>query len=340
MSQVLMMPAAAAGFYSLFGRVEKAAGDTLNLPTGMVNLGGNGKGYLLAAASEWDPTDSENHDGTVSGLSLGDDVYLYAVPDDSGYAKWLASKNATTPDGHSSQDSRKMGGFHYGRVRAIAQAYDAGATLSVEIIANSCWDLGHRPKCDPSGMVEVVPDALWVDIYLASEGPGSWPDTVPESRYDAVPLSGSDGYSRYYDYTRLARNAGKRLPSYSEFVALAYGVPQGATDAGGRVNTGQHGDYGFECVSCLNVDQPSGNLLQQSIHIFDRNTSNSWSDLLNEGKDSAHDHGQINQDSARTATLGGHWTRGAEAGARCVDLDSTPWTVLSGTGLRAVCDSL
>ena len=323
----------------IMGRIE-AAGDTkIDVPDMALNIGGHGKGYILREALDWEP--HENEDGTLgSEMSLGDDVYIYAVAQDSGIATLIASKNKTAPEGYSTSESRRIGGLHYGRVRTIAQAYDPDASLDQKIIPNSVWDLRHRPKCDPSGMVEVVPDALWVDIYLASEDGQDWPDTVPLSRYDATPLSGSDGYSRYYDYTRLARNAGKRLPSYSEFVALAYGVPQGATDADGRVNTGQHGDYGFECVSCLNVDQPSGNLLQQSIHIFDRNTSNSWSDSLNEGKDSAHDHGQIRHDSARTATLGGHWSDGAEAGARCLLLNGAPWNVNGSTGLRAVCDSL
>jgi hypothetical protein len=188
-------------------------------------------------------------------------------------------------------------------------------------------------------MVEIIPDTVWLDIYLASEDGTAWPDTVPLSAYNATPLTGTEGYSRL-DYSRLARNAGKRLPDYTEFLMMAYGVPQGATGAGSRVNTGQHSDYGFECVSCLNVDQPSGNIWQQTSHYHDRCTSDSWNDDLNEGKDSAHDHGQWRGCEFKTALVGGYWDDAAEAGARCVNLGDTPWSVNDRVGLRAVCDSL
>ena len=333
----IVIPAQAAGFVSLFGYMGKGTGDTLDLPEGMVNIGGNSLGYLLAAQTDWDPV--ANSDGSFAGLALGDDAYIYAVADASGTAQWVASKNSTVPDGETADTSRKIGGFHYGRVRELADAFSAGASLAVQIVPNSVWDLNHRPTCDPTGMVEVIPGKLWVDIYLASEDGAAWPDTVPLSRFDATPLTGTEGYSRL-DYSRLARNAGKRLPDYSEFMMFAYGVPQGATGAGSRVNTGQHSAYGFECVSCLNVDQPSGNLWQQTSHYYDRSTAYSWNNNLNTGKDSANDHGQWKGGNFRTSIVGGKWNEGAGAGARCVNLMIYPWRVSDGTGLRAVCDSL
>jgi hypothetical protein len=333
------IPAQAAGFVSLMGRIEKGSGDALDLPEGLINIGGNGKGYVLEAKTDWDP--NENNDGSFSSLSLGDDVYIYAVQGDDGKADWIASANSTYPDGHTESDSRKVGGFHFGRVRETSQAYDSAATLSEQIVPNSVWDLQHRPTCDPTGMVEIIPGRLWADIYLASEGPGSWPDTVPESRYDATPLSGTEGYSQL-DYSRLVRNAGKRLPDYSEFLMFAYGVPQGASGGSGRQNTGDHYGYGIgvECVSCLNVDQPSGNLYQQTSHYFDRSTLLAWYNDLNEGKDSAENHGQWGGGEFRTALVGGSGPETAESGARCVILASYPPEVVSNAGLRAVCDSL
>lgn len=332
-------PARAAGFVSFFGKIEKGTGDTLNLPEGDINIGGNGQGYILQSQADWDPT--ANNDGTFSSLALGDDIYIYAVQNSSGVADWLASKNSTYPDGYDATNSRKVGGFHFGRVRTISQAYDSAASLSQQIVPNSCWDLEHRPKCDPTGMVEVIPDRVWVDIYLASEGAGTWPDLVPASEYNATPLSGAEGYARGLDYPRLARNAGKRLPTYEEFLQYAYGVPQGATGLSSRVNTGQHSDYGFECVSCLNVDQPSGNLRQQTSHIYDRDNSNdAWYDDLNAGKDGAENHGQWRGTEFKMATVGGGWSYAAEAGARCVTLYDIPWSVGDNGGLRAVCDSL
>ena len=309
-----IVPAQAAGFVSLMGQMAKASGATLDLPEGMVNVGGNGKGFVLPAADGWDP--ESNNDGSFVSLSLGDDIYIYAVADVSGTAAWVASKNSTYPDGSSAAESRKMGGFHYGRVRALSESFNAAATLPVGIIPNSVWDLHHRPTCDPTGMVEIIPGQVWADIYLASEDGSAWPDTVPLSAYNAVPLTGAEGYC-YMDYVRLARNAGKRLPGYAEFLAMAYGVPQGATGAVARVNTGIHTDYGFDCVSCLNVDQPSGNLWQACCDYFDRENTNAWNDTLNAGKDSAHDHGQWYGGAFRQALVGGGWGGCCRADGRC-----------------------
>jgi len=168
----------------------------------------------------------------------------------------------------------------------------------------------------------------------------AWPDTGVLSAYNAIPLTGTDGYA-YYDYRRLVRNSGMRLITLDEALIMAYGVPQGATGLSGRTNTGQHTDYGFECVSCLNIDQPSGNVWQLiGNSIFDRNSSPGWSDEQNVGKDGSEDHGQIYQDEARVAIFGGYWVYTSQAGARCLNLNVTPWYVLATTGVRAACDSL
>lgn len=337
----IIIPAMAAGFSSLFGTINKGAGDTLNLPEGMINIGGNSKGYLLESATDWNPADAANNDGSVAPLALGDDIYIYAVQNASGVAQWMASKNSTVPTGYTADNSRKVGGFHHGKVRPLAEAYSAAAVLPTQIIPNSCWDLQHRPKCDPSGMVEVIPGQLWADIYLASEDGTAWPDTTPLSLHDATPLTGTEGYSRL-DYSRLARNAGKRLPDYSEFLVFAYGVPQGATNSTGRQNTGDHGGYGFESVSSLNVDQPSGNLWQQTNLYYDRqhDAPDAWNNDLNAGKDAASSHGQWRGSQFRAALVGGDWSVVSEAGARSVTLGFDPWNTGTSVGLRGVCDSL
>ena len=304
----IMIPAQAAGFASLFGHLEKGAGDTLHVPEGMLNIGGNGFGFLLDSRADWDPV--ANSDGSFSSLAVGDDIYLYAVRDYSGLAALVASTNSTVPDGATAEESRKIGGFHFGKVRPLADAYNAAASLPTQIIPNSCWDLWQRPTCDPSGMVEIIPGKLWCDIYLASEGGTAWPDTVPISAHNATPITGAEGYSRL-DYSRLVRNAGKRLPDYSESLMFAYGVPQGATGASGRINTGDHTGYGFECVSCLNVDQPSGNIWQQ-LGSYAGSYTSTWNDDLNTGKDSAHDHGQWRGSEFVGLIFGGNWSGAAE----------------------------
>ena len=36
--------------------------------------------------------------------------------------------------------------------------------------------------------------------------------------------------------------------------------------------------------------------------------------------------------------LGGNWDNGANAGARCANLNNNPWNVNTNVGLRCVCD--
>ncbi|MBK5942707.1 hypothetical protein [Halorhodospira halophila] len=328
------MPAVA----EIMGRMETSGDTRVDVPDMALNIGGHGQGFIIRETLDWEP--HENEDGTLGGeMSLGDSVYIYAVAQDSGIAKLVASKNKTAPDGHGTTESRRIGGFHYGRVRTLDQAYDSSTTLDQKIIPNSAWDLRHRPTCDPTGMVEIIPDRLWLDIYLASEDGQGWPDTVPLSAYGATPLSGSEGYALFYDYLRLARNAGKRLPTAQEWHAAAYGVPQGSTDAGGRVSTGEHSDYGFEAVSCLNLDQPSGNLRQTLAELFLEAEANNYTDSVNAGKDESEDHGQAYGTDLRVLGAGGYWSHTDEAGARCV-LRAYPWRVASSVGLRCACDSL
>ncbi len=302
--------AQAPGFYQMMGRPERSGSIKLDIPDAFVNVGGPGYGLIVPEALDFDPT--ANEDGSLDGdMALGEDIYIYAVPRsaDDAKADLIASKNATTPSGYTATNSRRIMGFHYGRVRPITERFNASYTCPTEIIPNSVWDLHHRPTCEPSGMIEVIRDAAWLDIYLASEDGQSWPNTGIVSEYNATPLTGTEGYALYYDYIRITKNSGKRLPHPHEWLAGAYGVPQGATGASGRINTGQHSDYGFDCVSCLNVDQPIGNVYQTLGGLFDRrHDDDGWKTGVNAGKDSSHDHGEWYGGDMRVFRAGGTWS--------------------------------
>ena len=339
----IVIPAQAGGFASLFGQIGKGTGDTLNLPEGMVNIGGNGKGYLLAAQTDWDPT--TNDDGTVAALALGDDVYVYAVQDASGTAQWIASKNSTFPTGYDATNSRKIGGFHYGRVRSIADRYNTSITPATQIVPNSCWDLQHRPTCDPTGMVEVITGSLWVDIYLNSEGSGTWPENVPVSAYGATAIK-DDIYSRS-DFHQLVANAGKRLPTVEEFLRYAEGAPAGldgnndqawaATGNTGPTTTGAVA----KAVSQYNVVDAVGNLWDWLDNHFDLGGTFAWSNsVVNVGKDSATARGYVSHAAWRAFIGGGAFNDGVLAGARCLSSNAAPWGAHGNVGVRGVCDAL
>ncbi|MFW5901901.1 MAG: hypothetical protein ACOCTS_02550, partial [Thermodesulfobacteriota bacterium] len=91
------IPAQGAGHFKLMGEIEAAGDMLLDIPEGVLNIGGNGKGYVLEERNDWDPTESDNQDGSLDDIELGDDVYLYAVQDDSGAAGLIASQNTTVP---------------------------------------------------------------------------------------------------------------------------------------------------------------------------------------------------------------------------------------------------
>lgn len=345
----VIIPAQAAGFVSLFGSIQKGVGDTLNLPEGMVNIGGNSKGYLLEAISGWDPV--ANSDGSFSSLALGDDICIYAVQDSSGIARWIASKNSTVPTGYTAANSRKIGGFHYGRWRPLSERYSASFVPTVQIVPTSVWDLGHRPKCDPTGMVEVIPGRLWADIYLNSEDGQAWPNTVPLSRFNATPLTGAEGYSRYLDYPRLLANAGKRLPTVAEFYVYADGAPQGndgnndtawsATSNSGRTQTGAVA----KSVSCTGVVDAVGNVWDPCSDMYDVGSlvtaDYQWDRTsVENGKDASIPRGEIYHVRWRMWFAGGWFGGGAQCGARCASSGDNPESVTADVGLRGVCDSL
>lgn len=349
------IPAQGAGHFQLMGSIVASGALRLDVPEGILNIGGNGKGYVLDPLTDWDPTAVANQDGSLDALALGDDVYLYAVQGDDGRAGLIASTNITVPGGYTADNSRKIGGFHYGRVRTVAQRYDTGIIPATQIVPNSVWDLQHRPTCDPTGMVEVVPGKLWVDIYLASEGSGVWPENIPVSRYGVAPIK-DDIYARV-DFHLLARNAGKRIPTAEEFLTYAEGAPQGnaanndtawsATTNTGPTNTGAVA----KAVSMFNVVDAAGNLWEWLDDHYDLGLENrtAWStDIVNVGKDAAFARGQTytyvygasDTSSWRSFIGGGRFDDGVSCGSRCLSSSANPWYAHGHVGLRCVCDAL
>lgn len=354
-SKTYAIPAMGAGHFGMMGAIVAAGAMRLDVPEGILNIGGNGKGYVLPPLVDWDPTAIGNQDGSLDGLALGDDVYLYAVQGADGRAGLVASTNITVPGGYTAATSRKIGGFHYGRVRTVAQRYDTGIIPAVQIVPNSVWDLGHRPTCDPTGMVEVIPGALWADIYLASEGSGIWPENIPVSRHGVMPIR-DDIYART-DYHLLARNAGKRLPTVEEFLAYAEGAPQGNdgnndTAWSATTNTGPTTTGAVDkAVSMFNVVDAAGNLWEWLDNHYDACIENrlAWSpEIVNVGKDAAIPRGQAytyvygagDASSWRCWVGGGLFDHGVYCGSRCLDSLAFPWFAFGGIGLRCVCGAL
>jgi hypothetical protein len=187
-------------------------------------------------------------------FQVGSDYYVYLV-DDGGNGKFIISANSTYPGGQSANNSRKIGGFHYGHIRKVSGdggwcpvdstgvRFGAGGTIwqnnvTTGIVPNSVWDLVNRPTCAPEGMALV--GNLWVDIYPASEAETvSFEDAENglftatgrlQSKYGLVPVTGTEGL-HWYNFQELASRSGKRLLTYGEWVKGAYGNPGGQDTA-------------------------------------------------------------------------------------------------------------
>jgi hypothetical protein len=186
-------------------------------------------------------------------FQVGTDYYVYLVDDGAG-GQLVISANSTFPDGAGADNSRKIGGFHFGHIRCVNSRYAPidsngvvyGATgtiwqnnVTTGIVPNSLWDLKNRPNCSPEGMVLV--GSRWVDIYLASaaetvtfetasNGMAFVANGLLQSKYGRLPVAGTEGLN-WYAFQELATRSGKRLQVYAEFVQVAAGNPGGQDSA-------------------------------------------------------------------------------------------------------------
>ena len=279
-------------------------------------------------------------------FAVGTDYYVYLHDDGADAEVIIISANSTYPSSHgcNANNSRKIGGFHYGYERVSYTVGDVRAA----IIPNSVWDLKHRPKCAPEGMA-YIGGGVWVDIYLASvneaitlsNGNGS-PITAGtcKSKYGDTPLTGTEGLSGY-NFFELARRSGKRLLTYGEWLQAAHGHPAGDEFAGNTSTRGTNGeDADIGAVSFANIVDCVRKLWQwlDEFTIAQDSTSWAWQTPM-----AGMNVGQLylpNATGLRQFIVGGDWSDGANAGSRTVDLSNYPWYVDTCIGSRFACDSL
>jgi hypothetical protein len=304
-----------------------------------------------------------------SAFAVGKDYYVYICDSriDSADEKYVISLNSTYPTGWNATNSRKIGGFHYGRCRKVdsnlqplngsSVIFGTGweSAVSNGIVPRSVWTLGHRPKCSPEGMV-YLGGGTWVDIYLNSDDGAKG----LKSEYGCAPMTGTESMNWYNFVERLAKS-GKRLPNYAEFCAYAFGSPAGLDNANTNAwsatsNTGR-GVTGsvVNAVSSVGVVDAVGRvwewldeLITRAEHATnaDYHASVAWGwdkkSPLNTGEKS-YDVGNIYQYYAYSLAAliaGGNWGNGANCGARAVGCSRYPWYVDTSVGARGACDSL
>mgnify|MGYP001067648223 FL=1 len=302
-------------------------------------------------------------------FSVGCDYYVYICDSrqDAQDEQYIISLNSTYPSGWNASNSRKIGGFHYGRCRKIndnlqpvnssGAVFGTGweSAVSNGIVPRSVWTLGHRPKCSPEGMV-YLGGGTWVDIYLNSDDGAQG----LKSEYNCAPMTGTEGMN-WYTFTERLMKSGKRMPDYSEFCAYAFGSPQGldgantnawtATTNTGRGTTGSvvNAVSAVGCVDAVGrVWEWLNDLITRAEHATnaDYHPTAAWGwDKKSPLRDNAtkYDVGNIYQYYAYSLAAlfaGGSWYSGVHAGARAVGCHACPWYVSTSLGVRGACDSM
>jgi len=302
---------------------------------------------------------------------FGKDYYIFAGKAitnlNSKSPVFKVSKTTTQPS--DLKNPVIIGGFHYGKVRKSITPSD----VSNGIVPNSVWDLNHMPRCyllglqDPAnyqigGMVEVIKNKLWVDIYLASDGGGSGFNRKVVSKINQLPLTGIEGLN-WYDFAIRGANVGKRMLTYAEWTQAAIGSPQGLNDSNlhgwtkttntGKIKTAATNAADADAnyilgynTSLLNVRDCVGNVWEWLADVSNRHDSTSWAwhNVLDAGELAAsQDFGQAflpNAEGMVAWIAGGRWADGVYAGSRAVVVHDVPWNVKADLGSRFACENI
>ncbi len=266
---------------------------------------------------------------TTPTLLVGVDYAIYATADGL-----IVSSNFTFPDGYNADNSRRIGGFHYG---------------NNEFKSYSFYDLNFRPKCkDPRGMViDISGSNFWADIYLLN----TTPDALGTSAYNAtiadgasppkIPAKwGGNGTSQYanitqYIATEVLSAYGKRLPNAHEFSVLAQGSTTGYVAGGDPVTT----KFDQSARSLIGCEQVSGHMWQFGSEQWDRGngaSGYSWYAADTGGRGGVFC--ALSSEGVGASLFGSNWSNSGQAGSRCSIWGDGPWVSAVDVAARGVCD--
>jgi hypothetical protein len=208
--------------------------------------------FMMNADVELD-TSTDLDTGSISN---GTDYYVYAL-NNGGSLDFNISLNATYPSGYAANTSEKIGGFHTlcTNVGTIA-SHDLSDYLANNILPKSIWDLVHRPRSAPQGMLYNKAINKWVDIYLAS---GTGASTVSVN-------GGTISDTRnWMDFVDDGHAVLKQLLNDEEFQSIATGSNEETNIVGNAdpVTTGGHSDTaGRRMISNIGCEDCCGALNQ------------------------------------------------------------------------------
>ena len=268
-------------------------------------------------------------------FTAGTDYAIYVADDGSV----IADANFTQPTGYAPESVLQIGGFHYAP-GGNATGLNTGGIGGAQINEYSFWDLKWRPNCiDPRGMT-LVCNKFWSDIYLT----GTDHVTNGTSKY-AVGLAdgmsppkipaefGGNGSALYETYTlweasEIASAHGKRLPTFGEFAALAFGTKEGVA----RGTKPLAAVWEANWISKWGVCQSSGNYHVWGGEFGGGAANAAWATNTG-GRGNTYSLSNI-------ALFGGMWSYAINAGSRCSSWTTQPSSSGTGQGSRFVCDHL
>ena len=260
-------------------------------------------------------------DYTLAANRAGKDFYIYVGVKSDNTLKTCISVNSTVPYGFTAATSRKVGGFHClcADVGTISGHQLTGYKQG-DILPTSFWDLIHRPKSEPEGMVYVDGIDMWIDIYLCS-----WTGTTAAktlktiSKFGAVTGDGASTekfHSLKWEQTMGTQK--KRLPWVREFRVFSVGSNQSTNIKGSAdVNTtGGHSDTaGRRMVSDFGIEDCCGFLWQWCSDVGSATTGSSSYGNGYDANDRSDVKGQIYGAEYRPL-VGCYWDDGAVCGSR------------------------
>ena len=270
------------------------------------------------------------------------DILMPALVAGTDYAVWCnrdltvqATANFITAP---QVGARRIGGFHYAPGgNATAQS---GGNTTPQINEYSFWDVKYRPVCqDPRGMTRVG-RSIWSDIYLCGvdhhiNGTSKYNVTIadgssPPKRALDFGGNGTLTYAdgNWWNFAEIAYAYGKRLPTYAEFSALAYGTTEASSVGADPVSTILNAAY----TSKWGVVQSTGCLFTWGDEFGGGAAAASWS---------ANTQGRGSTFQMENAPLlGGGWGVTSNAGSRCSSWLLAASNSLDNIGSRFVCDHL
>lgn len=323
---------------------------TITIYPTWVNI--NGMGYVLEGTKLIDIENADSWDDSqyITAVNrAGKDFYIYATqPVSNDAPNFILSANSTVPTGYTTDNSRKIGGFH---CLCLSVGTISGHTLSGyvtgDILPNSSWDLKHRAVSENEGMVWIPERDLWVDIYL-----NSWDGEKLVSAFGGVTADGESTPKFHGEkFVEALGLVNKKLPARDDFVVFAKGSNEG-TNILGDVDpntTGGHVDTNNRrMISNYGLEDCCGVLWQWSQDCMEFYLGATWDSSLT----SYYLDGYAYQDKPvynsdadsskmgsctgllRRLVLGGYWEDSENCGSRCVEASIFGTYLVANIGSR------